>query len=412
MQAEVSPLRPQKSTIISLDEVPDAADSNQASDSNVNAKRLDHALATSVDTIIKDAARAGSTFVDKDDTQLKVKPGLKDRDAKFAEQLLGSLDSKNVDVRSSITQRMMRDLDPAEKKIHKEKSTKEKADFRLRWAQLQSEVYLTTSVFEQSWKRVDTTRGKYVSASKYYQLEGGTQDDYAPTLLALEKCAKMGWPFCAWNDMTCRFDFLRLDREFQEDMTRAWTLYEKSKGSQQQRQQPSAPAQPPPAPIAAAQPSPQQPERGQKRNASSPGTTSKKDRAASSDPTAPASSAKDAKPSAILAAATRMKAKYAIAFSNATQLRKNIEEQATWEWAKTSNMRTSFENAFAELETKSQEPFAVSMHTHDIGVLKKTMDATELAKRAGQYVDTLKPLVDAVIQHTTRLTKMHVASQE
>ena len=107
-----------------------------------------------------------------------------------------------------------------------------------------------------------------------------------------------------------------------------------------------------------------------------------------------------------------MKAKYAIAFSNATQLRNNVEEQATWEWAKTSNMRTSFENAFAELETKSQEPFAVSMHTHDVGVLKKTMDATELAKRAGQYADTLKPLVDAVIQHTTRLTKMHVASQE
>ena len=126
MQAEMSPLRPQQSTIISLDEVPDAADSNQASDSNVNAKRLDHALATSVDTIIKDAAQAGSAFVEKDETQLKLKPGLKDRDAKFAEQLLGSLDSKNVDVRSSITQRMMRDLDPAEKKYTRKSRLRKK----------------------------------------------------------------------------------------------------------------------------------------------------------------------------------------------------------------------------------------------------------------------------------------------
>ena len=38
----------------------------------------------------------------------------------------------------------------------------------------------------------------------------------------------MGFPFCSYNEHTGRYDFLRLRKEFDEEFTKAWSLFEKS----------------------------------------------------------------------------------------------------------------------------------------------------------------------------------------
>ena len=79
-----------------------------------------------------------------------------------------------------------------------------------------------------------------MSASRLWQEEGGTAADVGPSLLHIKRCAEMGYPFCRWNDMTQRYDFLWLATEWREELTKKWNIFERYSAK---REAEKAPAQ-------------------------------------------------------------------------------------------------------------------------------------------------------------------------
>ena len=84
--------------------------------------------------------------------------------------------------------------------------------------------YTVTRTENEAWENIDTTKGEYLSATKYWEEEGGSEYDFEATAKALQKCVTMGPHWIRYNSMTERYDFLRLLKGWREEFEKCWTI--------------------------------------------------------------------------------------------------------------------------------------------------------------------------------------------
>ena len=114
--------------------------------------------------------------------------GLGVRDADLARQLQEHFTAggpaATIGSRSALAQRAMREMPADVKATWGKRKNPEKQEYRDSWAQLKVGQLLTTRTQVKEWRKVERTHGEYMSATRYFQAEGGEPEDVEPTLTA------------------------------------------------------------------------------------------------------------------------------------------------------------------------------------------------------------------------------------
>lgn len=167
--------------------------------------------------LVQEARAEGAQFQAPEE-EMTLKAGLPARDQTFAEQLKDCVNSAAVpDVRGAVTQRMMRELGDDEKQKLKTMKANEKGQFRKQWAEKKLGHFFERKVFQQAWQTIDASQGTYMSASRVFLAEGGTEDDIEATTTLLDKCVRMGYPFTKYNRWTEKYVFVHGGRGSRAD---------------------------------------------------------------------------------------------------------------------------------------------------------------------------------------------------
>lgn len=152
------------------------------------------------------------------------------KDKKLKTQLEQAVASGHLDTKGGLGQRFKRELTPEETTNYlKLKSDKDRAAFRLEWGQRRLRTLVVTKRTERSWRRVDVEHGEYLTfpslclalgymADKAVALQGAR--NYA------SRCIKLAGKWVHHDNMSNMVMFLYLRKEYKEEMSKAWLLYE------------------------------------------------------------------------------------------------------------------------------------------------------------------------------------------
>jgi hypothetical protein len=101
------------------------------------------------------------------------------------------------------------------------------AEYRMNWLKKEYKKFHEERVYSKTWKRVDTTKGKYLSASQLVLDDGGWNDKYAVegAQKLIEKAIAMGDPWVRIHPQTGRTLFLKLNFEFEELFEESWSNF-------------------------------------------------------------------------------------------------------------------------------------------------------------------------------------------
>ena len=80
-----------------------------------------------------------------------------------------------------------------------------------------------------SYKRVDTTRGRYLSLGaivETYGIASNRREAVRCGINVARKCAALGGSWILWDSFAQTWLYLALDHEWQSDLEKAWTQYE------------------------------------------------------------------------------------------------------------------------------------------------------------------------------------------
>ena len=159
----------------------------------------------------------------------RIKGTLGQRDRKFADNLQTEQAGGEVPPKSKTTQRMLREVSPAEQQHHKELSMKDKAAFRSEWGQKVMGNFVEGNGGERKeWQTVNVEEGTYVSPSRMFAIQGGTEAEMAATKTTIEKCMRMEHPWMWWEPMGERFLILATEKKYKEVLTHYWSIFTKS----------------------------------------------------------------------------------------------------------------------------------------------------------------------------------------
>ena len=189
----------------------------------------DHVSATSVHKTLETALaeKSNSLLSSKGLSYFQEGAGAENKLSKRQSQLMKMIkDCKGEagESRGALAQRMMAHLPEEKKAEYKRLANASKVEFRKQWnAEMEKE--LNNLNITQEWQKIDLTEGEYMSASRVFQMEGGTEADVQPTLKLLTKSLKMGWPFTLWNEATERLDYLHIRKGFKEHLGRSWKIF-------------------------------------------------------------------------------------------------------------------------------------------------------------------------------------------
>jgi hypothetical protein len=127
-------------------------------------------------------------------------------------------------IRDAVGQMFSRAPDGGKMNEYKDlKSQSEKRDFRDAWVKASWAKVVTRKQFVKSWSKVDETKGTYMCFEKVMEEEGG---NLRAAMLYTQKCLKMQKPWCIWNGMTERVDFLYIRKSSLETFNQCWTFFE------------------------------------------------------------------------------------------------------------------------------------------------------------------------------------------
>jgi hypothetical protein len=344
-----------------------------------------------------------------------MKDGVGARDTAFAASLKELIDmDKDMDSRSAVAQRMLRELTPAQKSELKGMSHTDKKTFRRAWTEKRLGDFQEKKTFMHDWRKIDVTKGIYMSASKLFLEEGGTLADIEPCKRILQKCASMGPPFVLYNKFSERHDYLYLRKEFAEEMTKSWTLYQKWSDA-------TAALAPVAATIAATAPAAagaalvtaaaavatptglETPLAGAKSG-------KRKRVAGEPTPEKPEKPEKDDKKregQRAITEATKVKAKYFKIMKATEEMFQAVQGDKAWEWAKSETTTAKVQVAYAQI-TGCQNLFSKTFHTHELADVKKQFPAESLVKNCSEYVNSFDKRLDELSKETCKLNKMHL----
>ena len=167
----------------------------------------------------------GAMYEKPKDEDSQLKEDLSKRDRKFAERLLELKEAPKISSTDPVIQKMMRELPADEKEDYKKKSSQEQEEFKKMWIQEQLEDKIEKRSTLKSYQKIDVKLGSYMSASKVWQEEGGSEEDFIPTQKLLRKKLLLGWPHVAYNAETERHDFLYIRRQNSEIFKQCWEAY-------------------------------------------------------------------------------------------------------------------------------------------------------------------------------------------
>jgi hypothetical protein len=153
----------------------------------------------------------------------------------LARKKLAALDAamsaKAVDPRSTmgVVFRAAMKANEGEAKQYAGMSRQDAADYRMEWLKKEYTKFQELKVHSKSWKRVDTTNGKYMSASQLVIDDGGWDDEFAVggAQKLIEKAIAMGDPWVRMHPQTGRALFLKLNFEFEELFEESWSTFKK-----------------------------------------------------------------------------------------------------------------------------------------------------------------------------------------
>ena len=89
-------------------------------------------------------------------------------------------------------------------------------EFRRSWARKTLDYQTNVKSWRKSFKRIDTSKGKYLAPEVIIDKEGGwgRKASVRAGKLHIAKCFGMGPPWVSWNGMTERYDILYLQKQW------------------------------------------------------------------------------------------------------------------------------------------------------------------------------------------------------
>ena len=117
--------------------------------------------------------------------------------------------------------------DPTKAKTYAGLSRFDAAQWRADWAKKELQTFRDEKIYKKSWRRVDTTRGDYLSASQLVTTDGGWSDPeaVAGAQCLIEKAIAMGDPWTRIHPQTKRLLFLKLNFSYQEEFEQCWSHF-------------------------------------------------------------------------------------------------------------------------------------------------------------------------------------------
>ena len=358
----------------------------------------------------------GVALVGRDGYELK--PSLKPREAKLAQQLLDYKKCPDqVDPRGGLMQKFNRELSAEDKDALKDMTEDAKGLFRRQWAEKQLVPLCETKNSKRTWKKVDTSKGTYMSASKIFTEEGGqTKADMEAAKNICQQCKLLGSPFIEYNKWSKRYDFLYFRKQNREEMERAWSLMQeyngdgtpeissggasgknnKTKGasksaiaSESRGAQVGKGAQNIKAENAAeATPPLKRQKKGSSSSITSPSETS------------PPNLAKSFK------VACELRQKHSMVLSQVKIMMERISIDKEWAWANNKSTKQVITECEEDL-TKQLDDFGKCFLSMQLEDVKKQYDKNDLKKKCDEYVMRCAEGVGNLVKAISKLSKMH-----
>ena len=155
----------------------------------------------------------------------------KKEEAPYEAMLAKALKAGEFDIRDALGQRFQKAHKPGSEEHGKLKQCKtwaEKKAFRQAWASTQYQELRSSRTWSKSWKTIiDRTKGTHMPLARIIEKEGFSMDSRGATAAGLalaRKCLRLGGEWVLKDDFTGSVNFLKLRKEFQEEMEESWAM--------------------------------------------------------------------------------------------------------------------------------------------------------------------------------------------
>lgn len=299
------------------------------------------------------------------------------------------------------------------------KTREAKANMRAEWVKETFAQMSRGKTWTKTWQKIDTNKGKYLNFGLLVESFGIMYDRRAAVIAATkhaDKCMKMKGDWVRFDKMGEVAEFLKLNREFTEDMTEAWSLWTSEHDG-------DASAGPAVGPSVGAQGGEQgvgtnpsghndkagsskgQPEQGMKRTREAEGGNTKLEKKDSKK--GKQASKKNQELERALAEAAQTKKLHSTAMSRAENLVTLIDASSEWGWARTPESLGALREMTLKLKGQiSEDPEMSKFILEDIKDLRRDIGADALLAMASEF-NKLKPILETIDAKQQSLVQGH-----
>ena len=319
------------------------------------------------------------------------------RDQTFTDALDAAVRAGHVEPRGGLGQKFERSMSADERAKYKSLMTRDKAAFRTEWAKKKYEELTSKKEKVEEWKKIDITKGRYLSAAKVFLEEGGTSTDIEPVQKLITKCFKMGEPFIKFNSFTERWDILYIQHHMQEEFHRCWRLYETEQTERPVSEEDDGGKEPAEEPAR---------KKGKTQLKSLTNQEEDLKREKKDKEKKDSQEKKDDSMKQLCAAAAKTKRSYLSTWASSQGLIEQIKDDASWSWANNDTVMSKLRMAQQDLKD-ALTPFARNFMNMEMGTLKKQYDQASLNNQFSKLSLDLDDKIECVRTETAQLIRMH-----
>ena len=284
-----------------------------------------------------------------------------------------------------------------------------KAALREQWLSETYEKVTKGKTYTKSWHKIDKSKGKYYNFGMLVEQFGINYDRHGAVISATkhaDKCFKMGGDWVRWDKMAEVPEFLKLHKEFHENMVEAWDSWAKEHNGEVDAGPGPSGARGRASPRGGAQ------QTSNNANSSGGNTSGPKKRAASNtnekqDTKKPKVSKKNQDLDRALADAVATKKVYSTAMSRAENLVTLIESSSEWGWARTTQSVGALRDMVNKVKFQiGENPSMSRFILEDVKDLRRDVGADALTVMATDF-SKLKPSLDEIDSKQSSLVAGH-----
>jgi len=338
--------------------------------------------------------------------------------------LRSAASSGDLELRSAIGQQFSRAAAAKSVEYKNLKSQADKKPFRADWVKAEWGKVVTRKEYTKSFQRVDQNKGTYMCFEKILDEEGGNM---RAAVFYVTKCARMGKPWCLWNGMTERVDWLYIRKSLIETFNECWTFYEQEQPANTSgtpsTSSGSVGGGPAPAALDASAgsgavppvPAPQPPKRGREPalDSASAETLPKPKKAKDALNETPRKEKPQTDPvkvelTKLLTTANKLKVKFHGMTGASSLLLVTIASDSKWQWANHEMVKAPLVNACEVLKAKDTD-FSRMFLSEEVKDVRKNYKDDLLKTNLTIYISDFTKAVADVEMETNRLRLMHSA---